>query len=271
MLSIRKKAPPEVSLPIFSLSWEPIFQLMQSAPGIHFDTDAQESFKTAYIYLNLRVEYAFLNPRMKTDTWKVAYWSVRVQRILIMKFGTKVYKSRLLEQGRRNTDRNQNIRKSIDGRLVKRRRTKKQTRLIQPLPQVPTPLHTPPSISPPTAPPLPRPVLQLRSLPQHQLMRSPVVSRRAKKATPRRVENDIENTFRNVNVEYVQGQIPPPPMKEITPRTVLPGQYGGYRQPVGNQHICDVHRTTCIFFCGLLVGRGVNNQNIRCPPCQRVL
>ena len=38
-----------------------------------FDTDAQDTFKTAYACLKSRLEYMFLNPRMKADIWNVAY------------------------------------------------------------------------------------------------------------------------------------------------------------------------------------------------------
>jgi len=88
-----------------------------------------------------------------------------------MKSGTEVDKARLPKWGRRNTARNQNVRTSINGCLVKRRRRMKQASLTKPLPQVPTPLPTlppkplptpsptPPFTPPPTPPPPPRPVL----------------------------------------------------------------------------------------------------------------
>ena len=44
---------------VFSLSWEPIFQLMAAAPGLDYDIDSQENFKVAYAYLKSRVAYIF--------------------------------------------------------------------------------------------------------------------------------------------------------------------------------------------------------------------
>jgi len=60
-----------------------------------------------------------LNPIIKANTWKVVYWSVRVQKILIMNVGTKADKARLSEQGRKNKARKQNVRTIIDCYLVK--------------------------------------------------------------------------------------------------------------------------------------------------------
>jgi len=94
--------------------------------------------------------------------------------------------------------------------------------LIQPLQQVPTPLPTPPPTPPSTPPPTPsHPILRTRPPPQHQLMRSPILFKREKKAALRRVKDNIENALRNVNAEYVHGQIPPLPGLEITSRRVL--------------------------------------------------
>jgi len=95
---------------------------MKSAPGMNLDTDSHDSSKTAYTCLKSRVEYVFINPRMTADTWKVVYWSIRVQRISIMKSESGTDKARIHEQGRRNTAQKQNVRTNIDGCLVKRRR-----------------------------------------------------------------------------------------------------------------------------------------------------
>ena len=54
--------------------------------------DPQESFKIGYEYLKARIEYIFNSRKMKPDTWCVAYWSVKVQMSVIIKFGTKEQK-----------------------------------------------------------------------------------------------------------------------------------------------------------------------------------
>jgi len=59
-------------------------------------------------------------------------------------------------------------------------------------------------------------------------MQNVVVSKRAKKYAPRKVANAFENMFRNVSEEYIQGQLPPPPVPKITPRRVFLGQCEGY-------------------------------------------
>ena len=68
--------------------------------------DVHESFKIGYEYLKSRVEYIFNSARMKPDTWYVAYWSVKVQRSSIMKFGTVADKARLPETNKQNKARN---------------------------------------------------------------------------------------------------------------------------------------------------------------------
>ena len=103
---------------------------MQSAPDMDFKLDAQESFKIGYEYLKSRVEYIFTSPRMKPDTWRVAYWSVKVQRSSIMKFGSEDDKSRLPPENKRNKTRQPKSRTSSDGRQVKRRRLRKNAQVI---------------------------------------------------------------------------------------------------------------------------------------------
>ena len=57
----------------------------------------------------------------------------------------------------------------------------------------------------------------------------------------------FESAFSHFNVEDVQRPIPPPVL-EITPHIVLPGQYGDCQQAVSNQHICDICRSHVNFF-----------------------
>ena len=53
---------------------------MESAPGMDINLDVEESVQICYEHLKSRVEFMF-------DTWRVAYWSVKVQRSYIMKSG----------------------------------------------------------------------------------------------------------------------------------------------------------------------------------------
>ena len=62
---------------------------------------------------------------MKPDTWCVAYWSVKVQRSVIMKLGTEADIARLPPAKGRNKTRTQCHRMNSEGREVKRRRTRK--------------------------------------------------------------------------------------------------------------------------------------------------
>ena len=125
----RKFLPKQVRQ-VLSLSWDPIFSIMQAAPDMDFVMDAQESFKIGYAYLKARVEYIFTSIRMKPETWCVAYWSVRVQRSSIMKKGTEADKARLPAPTRKNAPRKQTISTSSDGRQVKRRRIRKNATVL---------------------------------------------------------------------------------------------------------------------------------------------
>ena len=53
----------------FSLSWEPIFRMMEQADGTNLDDDPMESFKIGYEYLKTRVGYVFRGKRMNLETW----------------------------------------------------------------------------------------------------------------------------------------------------------------------------------------------------------
>ena len=101
---------------------------MESAPGMDFNLNAQESFKIGYDHLKSRVEYIFNNRKMKHDTWRVAYWSMKIQRSSILKSGTESDIARLPVGKGRNKVRQQRTRVNDDGREVKRRRIKKKPR-----------------------------------------------------------------------------------------------------------------------------------------------
>ena len=237
---------------------------------------------------------------MKPDTWLVSYWSVKVQRSSIMKYGTEADKARLPEVTRRNRARNQTVQTSSNGRQVKQRRIRRPPRVtpqlcteVPPpeeiLPLLPlqedalsrassppllvartpsppplvarTPSPLPPARRVQTPSPLPpaRRVLRQRAPPKHRIMQS-------------RYEqvDAFKSAFSHVNVEDVQRPISPP-VSEITPRIVLPGQCGDCRQAVSNQHICDICRSRMHIFCGIPVGPPGHNQKRRCKYCQAAI
>ena len=246
---LSRKFLPKEARQVYSLSWVPIFELMQSAPGIDFKLDAQESFKIGFEYLKNRVEYIFNSPRMKPDTWRVAYWSVKVQRSSIMKFGTDADKSRLPPASRRNKTRKQCDRTNNEGVQVKRRRIKKnpqpviitQEEVLPPQPQEvlpPQPQEAQPLIAPVTTPivPLepqeaqePQVVLPVepqeqqqsttqRRAPNHDLMMRRQSNRiKTKKKQSSTPSNDFANAFNDIPVLFVRraressAPLPPPP------------------------------------------------------------
>ena len=127
---LSRKFLPKKTAQAYSLSWQPIFNLMESAPEMDIKLDPQESFKIGYAYLKSRVEYVFQHPIMKLDTWRVAYWSVKVQRSTIIKFGTTADKSRLpTATNSHNRARNHQSRINNEGREVKRRRKRRNASL----------------------------------------------------------------------------------------------------------------------------------------------
>ena len=56
---LSRKFLPKEARQLYSLSWVPIFELIQSAPEMDFKLDAQESFKIGYEYIKSRVEYIY--------------------------------------------------------------------------------------------------------------------------------------------------------------------------------------------------------------------
>ena len=57
---------------------------------------------------------------MKLDTWGVLYWSLKFQRISIMKHGTEGDNDKLPEATKHNRSQTQRTRETEDGRRVKR-------------------------------------------------------------------------------------------------------------------------------------------------------
>ena len=49
----------------FSLSWEPIFRMVEQADSINLDNDPMKSFKIGHEYLKTRVGYVFRGKWMK--------------------------------------------------------------------------------------------------------------------------------------------------------------------------------------------------------------
>ena len=86
----------------FSLSWGPIFRMMEQADGMNLDDDPMKCFKIGYDNLKTRVGYVFRGKRMKLETWGVPYWSLKVQSSSIMKHGTEGNKEKLPEATKRN-------------------------------------------------------------------------------------------------------------------------------------------------------------------------
>ena len=122
---LSRKFLPQKHRQAYSLNWEPIFTLMESAPGMDLNLNAQESFKIGYEHLKSRVEYIFNSPKMKHDTWRVAYWCVKIQRSSILKSGTESDIAKLPAGKGKNKARQQRTRVNDEGREVKRRRIKK--------------------------------------------------------------------------------------------------------------------------------------------------
>ncbi len=81
---------------------------MESAPGMDFSLNSQENFKIGYEHLKSIVEYVFKNPKMKHDTWRVSYWSVKIQRSSILKSRAESDIARL-HVGKRKTRLDNNV------------------------------------------------------------------------------------------------------------------------------------------------------------------
>ena len=65
---LKKKMLPKEVRKKFSLSWEPIFRMMEQADGTNLDDDPMESFKIGYEYLKTWVGYVFRGKRMNLET-----------------------------------------------------------------------------------------------------------------------------------------------------------------------------------------------------------
>ena len=57
----------------YSLSWEPIFWMMEQADSMNLDDNPIESFKIGYDYLRTQIGYVFRGKRVKLETWEVPY------------------------------------------------------------------------------------------------------------------------------------------------------------------------------------------------------
>ena len=118
---LNKKLLPKEVRTKFRLSWEPIFQMMESAEGMNVHEDPIKSFQVGYEHLKSRVEYVFKCTGMKQDTWGVPYWSLKSRRSSIMKYGTDGDKSKVAVATIMNRARTPKTRETDDGRRVKRR------------------------------------------------------------------------------------------------------------------------------------------------------
>ena len=238
---------------------------------------------------------------MKPDTWCVAYWSVKVQRSVIIKFGTEADIARLPPAKWRNKTRTQCDRMNSEGREVKRRRTRKNPPpLIVDAALTPAiiPQESDTGITPVTETILDaalspaiitqeveevvepqRPVIQRarsRTNPVHQLMQRRKSTRNTKKTKSKQNQpsNDFANAFKDIPVQFVRraressAPPPPPPPRQ---RFVLPGMCGGCKNAVSNIHTCDICKHNMHVFCGLPIGEEGYDQKIRCVPCQQAL
>ena len=122
---LTRKFLPKALRTSFSLHWQPIYKLMESAPDININASPHDSFNVGYDYLKSRVSYVFMNPKSKPETWLVSYWSLKVQRSSIVKYGTEEDKLQLSTPTFCNKAKKQKNRMSSDGRQLKRIRKKK--------------------------------------------------------------------------------------------------------------------------------------------------
>jgi hypothetical protein len=116
---------------ILKLHWQPIFRLMEQAPGLQINEDFSQitsqdlmkSFEEARAFLKERVSYVFNKNRAQPDTWEISTWSRHVQRSSILKYGTDKDKEHLPPETQSNKPRKQGKRKKkpSDRRRIRKR------------------------------------------------------------------------------------------------------------------------------------------------------
>ena len=240
---------------------------MESAPGMDFNLNSQENFKIGYEHLKSRVEYIFSNPKLKHDTWRVAYWCVKIRRSSVLKSGTRADIARLPASKGKNKARQQRTRVNDEGREVKRRRIKKT--------------HTVAVIENDVddVPPLAATTdhVQIRPVTQEQ----PNIRRSVQTQNIQvnnNVGNDFATAFSEVQEEFMEFSVAssqPQPRSALPSRKsrgpTQPGMCARCGLPVSNIHTCDVCKHNMHVFCGKPIGEEGYGQKIRCTPCQRAL
>lgn len=240
---------------------------MESAPGMDFSLNSQENFKIGYEHLKSRVEYIFNNPKMKHDTWRVAYWCVKIQRSSILKSGTRADIARLPAGKGKNKARQQRTRVNDEGREVKRRRIKKTHTVAV----IENDVDDVPPLAATTG------FVQIRPVTQEQ----PEIRRNVRTQNIQvhnNVGNDFATAFSEVQDEFMESAVAssqPPPRSALPPREsrgpTRPGMCAECSLPVSNIHTCDVCKHNMHIFCGKPIGEESYGQKIRCPSCQRSL
>jgi hypothetical protein len=86
----------------YNNAWRPIFELMETAPGLHDLRDSratdyvQEKLQVAEAYLkNQRMGYCWVTPAFHPGSWRVSQWSKMCRRSSIMRHGTDEDKNNL--------------------------------------------------------------------------------------------------------------------------------------------------------------------------------
>ena len=273
---------------------------MESALGMDFNLNAQDSFKIGYDHLKSRVEYIFNNRKMKHDTWRVAYWSLKIQRSSILKSGTESDIAKLPAGKGRNKVRQQRTRVNDDGREVKRRRIKNKPRPaviendlddVSPVTQTAfTGFHGTRQVT-----------QEASEIQEHNRNETSQIEveldntsqlidraeiglerRRNAQARTQQVHNNVGKefaiAFSDVPDEFIESAVASsqPSQDSTLPHKVsggptIAGMCAGCGLPVSNIHTCDVCRHNMHVFYGKPIGEKGYGQKIRCPSCQRSL
>ena len=273
---------------------------MESAPGMDFNLNAQESFKIGYDHLKSRVEYIFNNRKMKHDTWRVAYWSMKIQRSSILKSGTESDIARLPAGKGRNKVRQQRTRVNDDGHKVKRRRIKKKQRPAVIENQVdgvsPIAGTRVTGFNPIRQATQEASVIQQRHINGTSRIEVELdntsqrndrteIGSEIRRNTPVRTQhvnnnvgNDFATAFSDVPDEFIESAVAssqPSPgstlLHKVSRGPTIAGICAGCGLPVSNIHTCDVCRHNMHVYCGKPIGEERFGQKIRCKPCQRAL
>jgi hypothetical protein len=80
----------------YTLHWRPILSFLQEAPGLRIpalplvdDDFIESSWALVFEYLKTRVTFVFANERLNPNSWVVSYWSKKISRSSILKYGTE--------------------------------------------------------------------------------------------------------------------------------------------------------------------------------------